>query len=384
MSGPPRPMSLARGELEECATCTSGRCSIRRARSSRTARRATSRRPCARRRCSPAPPRNTRRSRTQSLSRSTSMSTAVSGRLMPYDRPSNCCGERAAAASGNAPAPRDSIAWPPSRRPRAGSRRDCPPAARGRRRTPVPRAGSAGTLRCRCSKKRSWICENSLLPRFSDEREIRLDLREVIVVLARSRATSSCRRSARRAMSGRSISAAWRRELVRNPVNRKFCGSAPRVAVAGQAGQHEQESQAHRVTRFRRRKKTPRRCAAFCRTVLKQSLTSRSSDGTCGRSSRWSHRSRTATPAPRPAPGWQRSAHRSRSTKPTEQRHSRHQRSSWRQRGRPVRRLTCCLRLSTSACRGFKSWQPANTVNAATAATLIIALFITINPLIGG
>src|SRR4051812_14877073 len=49
-----------------------------------------------------------------------------------------------------------------------------------------------------------------------------------------------------------------------------------------------------------------------------------------------------------------------------------------------VRRLTCCLRLSTSACRGFKSWQPANMVKAATAATLIIALFITINPLIGG
>src|SRR5688572_7287606 len=49
-----------------------------------------------------------------------------------------------------------------------------------------------------------------------------------------------------------------------------------------------------------------------------------------------------------------------------------------------LRRETCCLRLSTSACRGFKSWQPANMVNAATAATLIIALFITINPLIGG
>src|SRR5262245_46995687 len=49
-----------------------------------------------------------------------------------------------------------------------------------------------------------------------------------------------------------------------------------------------------------------------------------------------------------------------------------------------LRRLTCCLRLSISACRGFKSWQPANTVKAATAATLIIALFITIDPLIGG
>src|SRR6476620_6513270 len=47
-------------------------------------------------------------------------------------------------------------------------------------------------------------------------------------------------------------------------------------------------------------------------------------------------------------------------------------------------RLTCCLRLSTSACRGFKSWQPANTVNAATAETLMRALIITINPLIGG
>ena len=79
-------------------------------------------------------------------------------------------------------------------------------------------------------------------------------------------------------------------------------------------------------------KKTPRKCAAFSLSKKLKSLTSRSSDGTSGRSSRWWHHSRTARPGRQPEPGWQHSAHRWRSMKPTAQRHSPHQPSSWRQR----------------------------------------------------